>query len=557
MRHARFAALGLLATIVLATIALADAVRAQYVGAAALFGFERVTVVYATGPGADVVTSRLCAERRAAYLHAKHGVNTTVVSDAAVTPDQLQGDLFVIGWANRLIGTEQAPKPFGPVPDGRAFLGGILVREGEDLLFATASPYNPARRLVFWSRTDVEIDRLMPMPITGSDWAVFRDCTIQRQGNFEDPNAWPPKRNLYAEQDQANVRGKLSAEKKSPRYTMHYVPESYSAPQVDRVLAVREAALKKAIDLVGDPGPGFRIDLFVYPDRATKRAETDVNDPVHSVPAARALHMTPEFAESPSPHEEIHLVVRALWGPCYHTALYEGLAVALERGKDLDLFAAVMVDRGTLPAIASLLDEEALRAMMPDASAFPAAGLFVKWLLDQGGAARVRAVYSAKPLTVEALAAAIGDTPAGTDAAFASWVRSRTATVDPKLRYEAAIVDVDRLLAAGKTAEALASADRALALKPGDSVALLKRSTALAAVDRDAEAEAILRDLLKLPAEGPTLRFVVHAHYQLALLLDDTQRYDEARKHYDAILALPDVEGSHRAANEALGSGGP
>ena len=172
-------------------------------------------------------------------------------------------------------------------------------------------------------------------------------------------------------------------------------------------------------------------------------------------------------------------------------------------------------------------------------------------------AARVRAVYSAKPLTVDAIAAAIGDTPAGADAAFASWVRSRTAAVDPKLRFEGASVDVDRLLAAGKTAEALASVDRALALKPGDSIALLTRSTALAAVDRDAEAEAILRDLLKLPEEGPTLRFVVHAHYQLALLLDDTKRYDEARKHYDAILALPDVEGSHRAANEALGNAGP
>jgi hypothetical protein len=537
-------------------LALFDAAadqRPAYVGAAALFGFDHVTIVYAAD--ADVATNRLCAERRAAYLKEKHGVSSTVVADDAVTPDQLQGNLFLIGWDNRLIGTEAAPKPFGQAPGGRAFLGSILVAEGDDLLFAAASPYNPQRRLVFWSRTDPEIDRYLPMPISGSDWAVFHACTILRQGNFEEGSTWPPKRNVYAEQDMATVRGKLSAQKKSAHYVLHYVPESYDAAQAERVLTVREAALRKAIELVGDPGSDFRIELFVYPDRATKRAETDVNDPVHSVPAARSLYVTADFAEAASPHEEIHLVARKVWGPCYHTALYEGLAVALERGNDLDRFAAIMVDRGNVPTVASLLDEEALRARMADATAFPASGLFVRWLLERGGKERVRSVYSAKPLTVDALTTALGELPEGIEATFASWVRSRTANVDPKFRYEAALSEVDRLLGLKKPAEALASADRALALKPGDSTALLKRAQALAAGDRKPEAEAILLEVLRLPAEGETLLYVVHAHYQLALLLDDTRRYDEARKHYDAILALPDVDGSHKVANDALGVG--
>jgi len=547
-----FAALCLLAAVALPRIA-----RADYIGAAALFGLKRVTVVYSTAPGADVATNRLCAERRAGYLRHKHGVDATVVADASVTPEQLQGDLFVIGWDNRIIGTERAPKPFAQIPDGRSFLGGIRVGDGEDLLFAVASPYNPERRLVFWSRTDAEIDRYFPMPFTGSDWAVFRDCTIVRQGNFEDASQWPPKRNVHAEQDHAAARGKLSARKTSARYTVHYVPESLSAQEVERVLAAREAALTRAIQMVGDPGPDYGIELFVYPDRETKRAETDVADLVHSVPSARALHVTAEYAAAPSPHEEIHLVARAVWGPCYQTALYEGLAVALERAADLNRFAALVVDRNAVPTLATLLDEEALRELTQDATAFPAAGLFVKWLLDTGGIDRVRSVYSAKPLTIGALAAAIGTDAERADTAFAGWVRSRADSVDSTFRYQAALADVDRLLGAGKPTDALAAAQRALALKPGDAVARLKVAVALSAADRKAEAEAILRELLQLPAEGQTLRYVVHAHYQLALLLDGTGKYDEARTHYDAMLALPDVEGSHQAANDALGVAAP
>jgi tetratricopeptide (TPR) repeat protein len=532
-------------------------VRATYVGAASLFGLARVTVVYSTGPDSDLETNRLCAERRAAYLRHKHGVDATVVADDEVTPEQLLGDLLVLGWDNRLIGTERTPKPFARAEGGRTFLGSIRVADGEDLLFAVSSPFEPARQFVFWSRTDVEIDRYLPMPFTGSDWAVFRDCTIQRQGNFASADAWPPTRNVYAEQDHAAVRGKLSAMARSPRYTLHYVPESYTPQEAERVLAAREGALRRAVELLGDPGPDFRIDLFVYPDRATKRSETDVNDVVHSVPAARALHVTADYASSPSPHEEIHLVARALWGPCYHTALYEGLAVALERASDLDRFAAVAVDRKSVPPLSALLDEERLRALTADAIAFPASGLFVRWLLERGGLDVVRGLYSAKPLTVERVAKAIGTEPPAVDAAFAGWVGSRAANVDPELRYAAALADVDQFLGTGRPSEAVAAAERALELRNGDPVARLKLATALSAGGRKAEAEGILREMVGLPPEGETLRYAVHARYRLALLLDETGRHDEARGHYDAILALPDVDGSHRAVEEELGIGGP
>ncbi len=539
---------------VLLALALPGAARAQFVGAAALFGLERVTVVYAASPGTDVATNRLCAERRAAYLRHKHGVEATVVPDSAVSPEQLSGDLLAIGWDNHLLGTERAPKPFGQAATGRLFLGGIRVGEGEDLLFATASPYNPERLLVFWSRTDVEIDRYLPMPFTGSDWAVFRDCTILRQGNFENRSVWPPSRNPNAEHEQSLSRGKLSAERKSARYTLHYAPDSLSSSEIERVLAAREAALRSAIGFLADPGPEFRIDLFVYADRATKRAETDVNDVVHSIPAARAMYVTTEYAAAPSPHEEIHLVARALWGPSFHTALYEGLAVALERPADLDPFAAVVVDRGAPPSPTTLLDEEALRAMSADASAFPSAGLFVRWMIDTGGLDLVRRVYSAKPLTPDGLAAALGGGGRDPNAEFASWVKARAASVDPTFRYQAALADSDRLLAAGDPARARVAAQRALTLRPKDPVGRLKLAAALSAAGEQAEAETTLRELLTLPAEGETLPYVVHAHYQLAQVLESSGRHDEAKSHYDAILELPDVGGSHRAAQDGLGS---
>jgi len=543
----------ILATAALILLAPPGTTAAEYVGSAGLFGLERVTIVYPATAGQDGATHRLCAERRAAYLRHKHRVDPTVVADSAVTPEQLRGDLFVIGWDNRLIGTERAPKPFGEIPAGRSFLGGIRVGEDEDLLFATASPYNPERLLVFWSRTNVEIDRYLPMPFTGSDWAVFRDCTILRQGNFENRAVWPPTRNRYAEHDHSLSRGKLSAQRKSARYTVHYVPDSLSSTEVDRVLALREAALGSAIGFLADPGPEFRIDLYLYPDRTTKRAETDVNDVVHSIPAARALYVTAEYARAPSPHEEIHLVARALWGPCFHTALYEGLAVALERPADLDAFAALLVDRGAPPSLATLLDEEALRALSVEAMAFPAAGLLVRWLIDTGGLDLVRRVYSAKPLTPEGVAAALGGGARDPNAEFAAWVRERALSAGPTFRYQTALAQSDRLLVASDPAGALAAAQRALALRPGDPVAQLKRGSALSAAGDRVAAETTFREILALPAEGETLMVVVHAHYQLALLFGETDRPDEARSHYERMLALPDVGGSHRAAQAGLG----
>ena len=83
-------------------------------------------------------------------------------------------------------------------------------------------------------------------------------------------------------------------------------------------------------------------------------------------PADREIHAVRGYALAPSPREEIHVLARALYGPCYLTAIYEGLALSQEttlRGQDPEALAAKLRAAGRLPTIADLLDEERFRAL--------------------------------------------------------------------------------------------------------------------------------------------------------------------------------------------------
>jgi hypothetical protein len=153
--------------------------------------------------------------------------------------------------------------------------------------------------------------------------------------------------------------------------------------------------LSKAISALGSVPEGFRVFLYVYDNETTKRDATGVPDPTHSVPAAHDLFMVTRYARSASPHEEVHIVARAVYGPCFSTAIYEGLALSVEgnwKGEDMAMHAATLQRRGKLPGPAVLLDEEKFRAL-PDDIRFPAAGAFMTFLLDTYDLTGVKKIY--------------------------------------------------------------------------------------------------------------------------------------------------------------------
>src|SRR5262249_2579755 len=122
---------------------------------------------------------------------------------------------------------------------------------------------------------------------------------------------------------------------------------------VQPILKAREAALQKASGALAPLPKGFPVQLAAYEAEGAKRARSGVGEPRHAAPWDTEIHMTLRYARSTSPHEEAHVLARATYGPCFLTALYEGLAVAVEngwRGRDLPTWAAMLRAGGGLPA---------------------------------------------------------------------------------------------------------------------------------------------------------------------------------------------------------------
>lgn len=531
--------------------AIAEGPRPAYLGAARLFSQEEIIIVYPAAAGQDVATNRIAAERKAAHLESKWGVATEVVADDAITQEQLGMSLLLLGWGNRVIGTPQAPNPFSYSGEKRFFLGSILVRPDEDLLFAAVSPYNPDRWMFFWSRIDLERDRFLVMPFMGSDWVVYRDYAAVDQGMFADSGKWPPVRDPEAEKSsrqQADVPLQASSE----HYVLHGVLDEEDARLI---LAAREAVLADVVRELGSPGDDFVIDLHVYRDSADKEERTGVPAGSHAIAGRREMHMTQEMARSSAPREEVSVVAAALFGPCSIAALYNGLATQIElpSGSDgLALYAAVLLEQGSMPRVEQLLDEEQMRVFVKGRVGLAASALLVGWLRETGGRELLARAYSSPRLDLARLAGWMGLSPSETEAAFSRWVAARAETAQAELAFRKEEEQArEQRLMGDRAAEAEALA-RALKHKPDHPETLYKLALALIESGQNKDAEKELLRLVGLSVGPEDTRYVIFGYYQLGRAYENLERTKKAGAAYRSMLELPDEYEAHRMAREAL-----
>jgi len=495
------------------------------------------------------------AEARARWLTSVHKNKTTVVSDGELTAEQKKGNLLILGWNNRAFGSPAPARPFTHGATGTKFFGIVEPDPKVDLLVFHRNPLDWEHCVLFWTRIDPERDRYQVVPRIGSDWAMYRDYRVVRQGMFVPARVWPPARDVVAEADHTSelvMRPGGTATFDSDHFHVTFDRAKFKDADIRAIVAAREAAYAKAAAAMGQAPSGFRIRLFVYENDEAKLIATSVGDPSHEVPPARELHLTKKVALIPSPRGEVHMLARELYGPCFLTSIYEGLGLAVENqleGLDMEMYGATMRSAGTLPDLATLLDEEKFRASVQQVG--PAgAGVFMTWVRQSYGAAGVKKVYGFTGGGPAAFAASLGTTESALRGSFGSWADGRVAARKKDLDFLAAEREAQGKRMSSDWSGMVAALKRALVAKPGDPQTLFNLASAQMRADDLGGAETSLKSILNATLSAEDSRFKIFGHYQLGRVLDLAGRRAEALKEYDAVLALPDEHGAHALARE-------
>lgn len=525
-----------------------------YEGAARIFSFERVVIVHPSS-GSGAIEARQFALRAADFLTQTHAVDARVVADEALGAAERSSNLLILGWENRLLAELTPALPLERQADGWRWIEGIGGLAEDDLLFSVRSPFSADHWIAFWSRLDCEMGRFNPLPFVGSDWVIFRDFRILAQGNFVAADAWPPQRNPMAERDRRLDASAVVERHRAEHIVLHATPESLDDQAAGEIAQIRQAALRQAATLLGVSLEGYRVAVHVYADVAEKEDLSGVPDAAHALGHRRELHVTARAARMTSPHEEIHLLARERWGPCYLTALYEGLPHDLEGvvlGSELALHAAKLAEEDTIPTLTTLLNEESFRALARSVAA-PAAGLLVRWLRQTTEPETWARLYSRLALSPEEIAAAIGlDSGAAAESAFGAWVRALGAPAASELTFRRAIHDAKQCRQNRDWPGLVAALLRAHTVRPDDPQVRLDLASAHLLSGDPARALTDLEPLLVQPLGDERRHVVTFAILQRARALDLLGQREQALEAYQHVLDRPDEFGFHAAARAGL-----
>jgi tetratricopeptide (TPR) repeat protein len=264
------------------------------------------------------------------------------------------------------------------------------------------------------------------------------------------------------------------------------------------------------------------------------------------------MHLSRRVALAVSPREELHILAREVFGPCFLSAIYEGLAMSYVnswQGDDMETHAALLRSTGKLPSVAALLDEQRFRATPPEQSAVEA-GVFITWIRQAYGVPGLKKMYGLADGRPAALAAALGTSEAELTPSFSSWADAKVAAHKNDLDFAAAEAEAQDKREVSDWKGMVTALQKALKAKPGDPQTLFNLASAQMRAADFTGAEASLKTMLKGPLGPGDSRFKIFGHYQLGRVYDLAHRRADAMAEYDAVLALPDDHGAHALAQE-------
>ena len=182
----------------------------------------------------------------------------------------------------------------------------------------------------------------------------------------------------------------------SDHFVIYCSPDTPAFPDIRKIIATRETALKALCDFAGT-APKDKIIVFFYPDQQTKFMCT-----IHTGDGmARGNTLAEVYNEKtkldPS-HELAHILMSQLGGP---PAMFnEGFATWSQAGriwndKQVDTTARELIKAGRLVPLTKLLTREEIGSQSDDGEiAYPESASFVGFLIDTHGKEKFLSVYA-------------------------------------------------------------------------------------------------------------------------------------------------------------------
>jgi hypothetical protein len=195
----------------------------------------------------------------------------------------------------------------------------------------------------------------------------------------------------------------LTGREETARFEIHFRPDSRAEAAVDRIAALVEGDLDRILAELGLAKFPHTIRLFLYDDVAELQRVTGVPSGGHSGPLESHV---PYDSDQTRVHELVHVVAEKFTetgAEPRNLFFAEGLANAVLRfvhDLPVDAVAAFHLERGELPALTevhALTDFYAWLDQHPGVNGYDIAGSYMRYLLDEYGAAKVRRYYKGVP----------------------------------------------------------------------------------------------------------------------------------------------------------------
>lgn len=306
-------------------------------------------------------------------------------------------------------------------------------------------------------------------------------------------------------------------------------PRGLAPKEVQQVLGDLEFRFEQIAQFIGGAPPG-RVTVWWYRSAEHKQSLVGAAHTQFAKPWRREIHINDSgFPHPVAKHELAHAmlgplgaapfgVTARLFGLSPHVGVIEGMAVAADNPIDdlsLQEWAAAMKKQSMLPDVRTLLEPQGFYSA-PASRAYTTAGAFLRWLRDERGAEKVKALYVdgdfervygvplAELVTAwETFLDSVVLEPEAVNQAFARFRRGSLFD-RPCAREVARLASDAQRLSADDAAGALEVLSRCEALQPAEPSHVLSRAGVLRKLGRDDEARVLLESLAERVKDAPS-----------------------------------------------------